>query len=501
MTTLPPAAADAAPPTPTPQPPSVFPRLLAGFIAATATIAISLGLRLSLGLSSPIEKLYSELTHFLGTPAMFQLVHKLLGFGEAGKIAAFLGTVAASLVALTLLGLAPALPAAGVVLLAGLVLLGPLSSAGWIGSLIAAGVYLGLRLALASLTQPASDSQGNAGRRQTLGILGGVAGFTLGAGGFGFIQPLLAPVAKPKALAEAGAGASKLPMGVTPQADLYYVSINNEALDPKLKEAGWQLELKGMVKTPQVLKLADIKAMPSREMEHTMSCISNPVGGGLIGNVIWTGISLKTLLEQAGIQSGAKWITWRAADGFYESLPLGQALEDDVMLAYGINGEALSQKHGFPLRVILPGHYGMKQPRWLTEIELTATEKPGYWAERGWSRTAYVQTSSRIDTPESLASFAPKAKVPVRGVAHAGSEEITKVELSFDGGKTWREVERLPRRSRHSWTLWQYDWVAEAGNHELVVRAYTAKGVQNSTERDSLPEAASGLHKVTLLVV
>jgi DMSO/TMAO reductase YedYZ molybdopterin-dependent catalytic subunit len=217
--------------------------------------------------------------------------------------------------------------------------------------------------------------------------------------------------------------------------------------------------------------------------------------------VIWRGVPLKTLLERVGVQPGAKWITWEAADGFFESLPLGEALEDDVLLAYGINGEALSQKHGFPLRVILPNRYGMKQPRWLSEIKLTSEEEPGYWAKRGWSRTALVQTMSRIDSPEALASFAPGKPQTVRGIAFCGTKDITKVELSVDGGTTWQEVERLPRRSRHAWTQWQHTWTPTAGTYQLRVRAYADGVVQSATPREALPEAASGLHEVTVFVV
>lgn len=465
--------------------------MMPAFIASVALSAISLLARVFLGLPSPLEKLYNAMTFWLGTPQMFQLVHSLLGFGEAGKIAAFLGSSLLFIGGLTLLGRASILSASLGVGAISLVLL--FSSQGLL-AIVWAAAYAALYYGIRFVLQPLETDTAKRGTLRTL--TGGAVG-VLGLGAFGVLQPLLRGSSSAVAAPVANGNLPKLPDGIVSQQDLYYVSINNEALDPRINEETWSLELGGLVKNPQKFKLQELKdQFTPQDLEFTMSCISNPVGGTLIGNCIWRGLRVKDLLEKVGIEAGAKWITWEAADGFYESLPLGQALEDNVLLAYFINGEALNSKHGFPLRVILPGHYGMKQPRWLTKISLSSEERLGYWANRGWSRTAYVQPLSRIDDlPKLKAGEVAK----LRGIAYAGIQPIEKVEVSTDGGQTWTNA-KLEKRARYAWTRWSLDWTPKSGNQQLVVRCYANGQVQSEEVRDSLPEAASGWHRLNAFV-
>lgn len=463
--------------------------MIPAFIASAALVTISLLARVMVGLPSPPEKLYNALTFWLGTPQVFQLVHSLLGFGEAGKIVAFLGSSLLFVGGITLLGRNSILSASIGVGLVSLVLL--FSSQGYMAFAWAAGygaLYYGIRFALQPLeTDPA--------RRGTLKTLSGGAVGVLGLGAFGVLQPLLRDSSAEAAAVSSNA--PKLPDGIVSQADLYYVSINNEALDPRINEETWKLELSGLVKNPQKFSLQELKdQFKPHDLEFTMSCISNPIGGSLIGNCLWRGLRVKDLLEKVGVEAGAKWITWEAADGFYESLPLGQAIEDNVLLAYFINGEALNNKHGFPLRLILPGHYGMKQPRWLTKISLSSEERLGYWANRGWSRTAYVQPMSRID---KLPRLQAGEATTLRGIAYAGTQPIEKVEVSTDGGETWA-IAKLEKRARYAWTRWNLDWTPKSGNQQLVVRCYAGGQVQSEEMRESLPEAASGWHKLNAFV-
>jgi DMSO/TMAO reductase YedYZ molybdopterin-dependent catalytic subunit len=463
--------------------------MMPAFIASVALTALSLLARVFLGIPSPVEKLYNSLTFWLGTPEMFQLVHRLLGFGEAGKIAAFLGSSLLWIGGITLFGLSGALPAS---LGVGAVTLVLLFSSQGVLALVWAGLYavlyFGIRKALAPLEQ-------NTERRGALVALTGGAAGILGLGAFGIAQPLLGGSSN-QATKPLPTG-KKLPDGITSQADLYYVSINNQALDPKIKEADWSLELAGLVKKPQKFTLQALKdQFKPHDLELTMSCISNPVGGTLIGNCIWRGLKVRDLLETVGVEAGAKWIIWEAADGFYESLPLGQALEDDVLLAYFINGEALNDKHGFPLRLILPGHYGMKQPRWLTKITLASEERLGYWANRGWSRTAYIQPHSRID---DLPKLSAGTAATLRGIAYAGVTPIDSVEVSVDDGRTWQAA-KLEKRARYAWTRWSLAWTPTSGQHILQVRCTAGGKLQTEEMRDSLPEAASGWHRVNVFV-
>ncbi len=463
--------------------------MMPAFIASVVLAALSLIARVFVGLPSPLEKLYNTITFWLGTPAMFQFVHKLLGFGEAGKVMAFLGSSLLWIGGFTVLGMVGTLPATIAVGLATLGLL--ISSQGFMAivwAVVYAAMYYGIRLAL----QPLQSNPSRRGALQTL--TGGAAGI-LGLGAFGVLQPLL----RGSTAVAAPVGTEPvLPEGIVSQKDLYYVSISNEALDPKLNEADWKLEVAGMVNTPTKFSLQELKdQFTPKDMEFTMSCISNPIGGSLIGNCNWRGLKVKDLLEKVGMQSGAKWITWEAADGFYESLPLGQAIEDDVLLAYFINGEPLNSKHGFPLRVILPGHYGMKQPRWLTKITLSSEERLGYWANRGWSRTAYVQALSRINDLPKLEAGKP---VTLTGIAYAGITNVEKVEISFDGGKNWKIATQLEKRARYAWTRWTLQWTPTSGQHQLQVRCFAGGKMQSQEVKDSLPEAASGWHTINVTV-
>lgn len=476
----------------------MIPALLIGFIASVALSALGLMARLANLAPFPAEKLYNWATYQLGVPALFQLVHKIFGFGEGGKIFAFVGVLFAWVGGLTLLGLVPPLIGGLLVAVVSLLFVNPI----W--ALVYGLVYIGLRFAL----QPV---QSDPGRRGVLNTLSLASLGLFGAGVAGALRPLFTNSSNNTSSTTAG-NSSKvvLPEGITSQEDFYYVSINNEALDPRINEKDWQLEVDGMVKNPAKFALSDLKTdFTAVDLELTMCCISNPIGGDLIGNAIWTGLKFKDLMDKVGVQPGAKWVTWEAQDGFYESVALRDALEQDVMLAYNMNGEALNFKHGFPLRVIIPGRFGMKQPRWLTKITFTSEEKPGYWANRGWSKTAFIAPLSRIDYPTRGLVFKPGELVKTRGIAAAGNKAITKVEVSTNGGDTWLEATLQPKRSKWAWTQWTLDWTAEAGvsdigdiksGRQFIVRCYADGVMQSSEERDSLPEAASGLHRLTVSV-
>jgi DMSO/TMAO reductase YedYZ molybdopterin-dependent catalytic subunit len=447
--------------------------LMRGFVSLVVVSALGLLARLVAEVPYPPQELFNRLSQFLGTPAMFQIVHKVLGYGAGGKVFAFAGSFALWLVVLSVAGaLRPLLAALAVLLVCAVLVPIPVA-------LGTSAVYFALRSILES---PKLGSEARLDRRNALGWLTLGSGLLVGGGGVALLRYVFGSGSDGVAGARGGA---KLPDGITPQAEFYSISKNLEAFDPKLKEASWKLKLKGLVKSPREYTLAELQARPAQNLELTMICISNAVGGGLIGNAIWTGFSFKSLLDEVGIQPSARFVIWRAADGYTESLPLAQALEQDVLLVYGMNGEALSQKHGFPLRVLIPGRLGMKQPRWITEIELSATDVTGYWVERGWSKSAFVGTMSRIDSPEIK---------EISGIAFAGTKTITKVEVSTDGGQNWRVAELLPRRSKYAWQRWRSPWTPQPGSHQLVVRAYADGVMQSEEQRDALPEASSGWH-------
>lgn len=457
---------------------------LAAWLSAVLLSGLGLAGRVWGNWAYPPLDLFGILTQFAGVPRAFQIIHSIFGLGQGGKIFAFVGVVVLWLGGLTLLGLLQ--PWVGALAL-GLLLL---SFTPWTVALAYAAAFWLLTLGVRALLRPVRA--GDVGRRRTLAgaLWGGSA--LLVAGGLAGIFRSVGGAAQQ--VAQVGPDGT-LPLGVTPQKDFYYVSKNLEAFDPQLSAKDWKLSVGGMVKQPATFTLDDLRQFEGRNLQLTLSCISNPVGGPLISNGIWTGFTVADLLKKVGVQPGAKFIVWKAADGYEESLPLGDAYAQDVLLVYGLNGQPLSQKHGFPLRVLIPGRYGMKQPRWITSIRLTDQDIAGYWNKRGWSKTARVEIMSRIDQPdEGAPTVKAGAPTPIRGVAFGGLKPITKVEVSTDGEQSWQEAKLTKLGSQYAWTLWELPWTPAAGAHQLAVRAFSGDEAQVRADAEALPEGATGYH-------
>ncbi|MBI4469200.1 MAG: molybdopterin-dependent oxidoreductase [Acidobacteria bacterium] len=289
-----------------------------------------------------------------------------------------------------------------------------------------------------------------------------------------------------------------LALEVTPTADFYHVSKN--IVDPDLRADDWSLSLGGLVEHALKFDYWDVTAMEMKEQYATLMCISNPIGGDLIGTAMWKGVSFGRLLELAGVRSPAREVVLRAADGYSDSIPLDRALQDGTLLCYGMNGEALRPAHGFPVRLAVPGIYGMKNVKWLTGIELVDYDYKGYWQERGWDDLAGYKTMSRIDTPGNQIS---RGQTTIAGVAFAGDRGIHKVEVTSDGGRSWAIAELKTPPSPLSWTLWHLSWNPDrAGSFDLRVRATDGQGqTQISLPADPIPEGASGHHRRLVRVV
>jgi DMSO/TMAO reductase YedYZ molybdopterin-dependent catalytic subunit len=497
--------------------------LLAGFVGAVAISALGLVLRLLAGVAYPPQALFDRVTQLLGTPAMFQFVHATFGYGQGGKVAAFVSVALAWIGGLSLLRLAGPLFGTVVVFMVSAVLV-PVPSAALYAALYAAVYFALVPLERPSRTlKPVARESANTellepqsaqleasvleplelgihepvARRDALKLLAGGSAVLLGIGSVPLIRNVLADDEQASSVAWQRSGS--LALGVLTQDELYYISKNIEAFDPNLSESDWRLEVRGLVTNPRSLSLNELKSLPHVTSERTLVCISNPVGGDLIGNVVWSGVRVRDLLQSAGVQPGARWVIWRSSDGYVESLPLAAALEQDVLLAFEINGQPLTRRHGFPLRVLIPDRLGMKQPKWITAIELSATEIPGYWAERGWSRTGRIEPMSRIDEPRQGNVLRAGQVTEIRGVAFAGTRTISKVEVSTDGGQSWLAAQLKARRNAHTWTLWSLTWTPTPGPQRLIVRAYANNDQQVSSERPPLPEAATGWHRVELV--
>jgi DMSO/TMAO reductase YedYZ molybdopterin-dependent catalytic subunit len=287
---------------------------------------------------------------------------------------------------------------------------------------------------------------------------------------------------------------------VTPVQNFYVVSKNFS--DPSIAAQGWTLGVGGLVDKPVRLSLSDLRALPGVTEYVTMECISNNVGGELISTGSFTGVRLRELLAVAGPKPQGTWVAFKARDGYSESVPF--SLVDgapEIIVAYELGGMPLPTNHGFPARMIIPGHYGMKGPKWLDSIDLVNHESGGYWEQQGWDHNAVVKTTARIDMPADGA-LVKLGAVTFSGVAFAGTRGIAKVEYSTDGGSSWSNAPFAPPLSNLTWVLWTADWTpTREGAYKLVVRATDGTGaLQDQRSAPSYPSGASGYHSIQVAI-
>jgi len=271
---------------------------------------------------------------------------------------------------------------------------------------------------------------------------------------------------------------------------------------PQVDPARWRLRFTGMVDNPYELTFDELLAMPLVEQAITLSCVSNRVGGGLVGNATWLGVPLTGLLDEAGVQPGATQVVGRSVDDFTVGFPTA-VLEGDrpALVAVGMNGEPLPAPHGFPARLVVSGLYGyVSATKWLTEVELTTLDAfDAYWIPRGWAKEAPIKTQSRIDVPRTSRALSP-GTVPIAGVAWAPSRDIVRVEVQVDD-RPWAEASLGERVSDHTWRQWVYLWDAEPGEHRLRVRATDGTGETQTEEVHAAPpDGATGWHTIEVNV-
>jgi DMSO/TMAO reductase YedYZ molybdopterin-dependent catalytic subunit len=277
---------------------------------------------------------------------------------------------------------------------------------------------------------------------------------------------------------------------VTPVGDFYRVDI--DSLPARIDASRWRLQVRGLVARPASVSLDDLRALPSVTQAITLSCISNPVGGDLISTGFVTGVPLRELLARVEPRPEATALDMRCADGFYESMALATAMDGRTLLVHTLDGAPLPAEHGAPARVYIPGRYGMKQPKWITSIELSAQALTGYWVERGWDREALVRTTSVVDTPRDTVRAA--GPVAVGGIAYSGERGISRVEIQVDGGDWQPATLRLPPLSPLTWVQWRATLRLAPGDHTIGVRAYDGSGrLQVTTPSDTFPSGATGL--------
>ncbi|MCA1614391.1 MAG: molybdopterin-dependent oxidoreductase, partial [Acidobacteria bacterium] len=290
---------------------------------------------------------------------------------------------------------------------------------------------------------------------------------------------------------------------VTPNERFYVVSKN--VIDPRVERALWRLEVTGMVESPQSFSYDDLAAMTATVQETTLRCISNQTGGGLMSNAAWKGVPLKSLIEAAKPRRGVVEVVLHGADNYTDTFAFEKAMDPTTLVAFEMNGRPLPENHGYPVRVIVPGLYGEKNVKWVTRIELVDTDAKGFYERQGWGPNFVVPTSSRFDQPDDrqkIKLMTAAAGVRLKGVAHGGDRGVSRVEVSTDGGRTWREAKVDYARSPSAWSLWSYDWrPREPGEYKLAVRATDGAGaLQTPEERGIVPEGSTGYHHVTVNV-
>ena len=282
----------------------------------------------------------------------------------------------------------------------------------------------------------------------------------------------------------------------TPLKDHYKVFIRVKPTE--IDGDSWALPIFGEVDNPVSLTIDDLRNnYESRDQYVTLSCISGRIGTTLISTTQWTGVSVQDILADVGPTDDARFLHIRSGDGFYETVDLDLIASDRrIMLAYEWDGIPIPIDHGFPLRIWLPDRYGMKQPKWITEISVEKDYKEGYWVERGWDEVARVKTTSVVDTiaEEAVYESGGRMMVPVGGIAFAGARGISRVEVRVDDGP-WDAAQLRSPLSETTWVLWRYDWPFEAGRHKFEVRCAEADGTpQIEEEKGNRPDGASGIH-------
>ena len=339
--------------------------------------------------------------------------------------------------------------------------------------------------------------------KQLLGTSGGLIAASLLPG-----CQLLAQSVEPLFLLDLLNPESHLPEHImTPLSEFY---VQSYASPPSVSLEDWRLKITGAVAQPLTLTFEDILAAPQQDFYLTMECIGNPAGGNLIGNAQWTGTSLQTFLKRVGVKPEATEFILHGADDYETTLPVAEVMRPEVQLVHRMNGEPLTQAHGYPLRILIPGHFGQKQPKWLVGIEAITTRKRGFWERQGWSNTAEIPThalvrqvqNSRVWNRHNRVSFSQDGEtswgsgILIAGVALDKSSPIQAIQVSTNGGQTWERAEQNSPESPHEWTLWRYRWTPEqAGTYTLLARAVSVRERQQ-LEDENHKDGSAGVLRI-----
>jgi len=304
---------------------------------------------------------------------------------------------------------------------------------------------------------------------------------------------------------DASIDAPGMPKLITPAGSFYL--IDTALTSPRIDVNGWKLSVTGAVDNPVEFSYKDLLGMSTREADITLSCVSNVVGGGLVSNGRWTGVLLSDVLSEAGVSRdkitrASRQLVGRSVDGFTAGFRTDIALDGrEALVAFGLNGSELPLKHGYPVRLVVPGLYGyVSATKWLSEIELTNWDFDAYWIQRTWSKEGPIKTQSRIDTVNDGENLSP-GRIPIGGIAWAPHRGIERVEVSIDGGQSWNQARVAKQLDIDTWRQYVYDWDASPGEYTLMVRATDGEGVtQTAKQAPPHPSGASGYHTIGVTV-
>lgn len=335
--------------------------------------------------------------------------------------------------------------------------------------------------------------------RRTL-IIGAVAG-SIGLIEYAFTSKWMDGMLEPDALsvkAYQRFGAKAALMAITPN-DAFYIT--SKGGTPTVDRSKWQLKFDGLVQNPLTLNYQDLLKLPRIEKVYTLECISDPIGGTAISNAKWTGTPLKPLIQRANPKGEATHAAIYAADGFSTGHTLERLWNEENFIAWKMNGQDLPPVHGYPVRIFIPGKFGMKQPKWVTRIELVKKPYIGYWESRGWSNECERWAHARFTDLKNGAKISAR-NFEFAGYAIGNLAGIKAVQISFDDGRTWKPTTIFSNPSPIVWTFWKYTWVnPKRGKYRVRVRAIDGKGhIEGRGPTSTYPSGATGQGVLTVTV-
>jgi DMSO/TMAO reductase YedYZ molybdopterin-dependent catalytic subunit len=504
--------------------------LLAGLIAGIAMTVVMLVLA-CFGVATPLAIIGDRLSVFIKPGPFLSIMGRVGGYNHlkqlgvgstmAGQL--FVGALAGAIFGLLMrrkpqrrvtawtMSIFVVLPIAAIA-----IALWPVLGTSYIGLPIASGGAVTLigfalsvlvfeRTLVASfhfLTRPDAGAEGGEftpaiGRRAL--ILGGL-GVLIAGGGVGLLRRLY----RIATFSYDGTQyKGRIVQPITPN-DLFYCVTKN-VIDPRVNVDLWHLEVNGLVQNPTTYRFQDLKAFNQLEQETTLMCISNGLDAGLISNAVWKGITVRDLIDPAGPMADARRVRLFGVDNYTDTIPLEKALDPNTLLVWEMNGRSLPDRHGYPLRAIVPGYFGEKHVKWLTRIELTGEDVKGFYETQGWGPDFMTPTRSRIDAPDHESRFSLgqlSGPIDVKGIAFGGDRGISRVEISDDDGETWTDANIHYAGTKLTWALWTYQWRPDGpDDYTLVVRATDGEGAVQEWEEDRSPfSGVTGFHKIAVHV-